>query len=110
MVQRMGMVIGVKADKLDEYKRLHAAPWPEMDAALKAANIANYSIYLREPELLLFGYWEYTGTNYAADMALLGERSITKQWLALTDPCQAPLKTAAPGEWWSTIPEIYHLD
>ena len=110
MVQRMGMVIGVKPDKLDEYKRLHATPWPEMDAALKAANIANYSIYLREPELLLFGYWEYTGADYAADIALLGERSITKQWLALTDPCQAPLKTATPGEWWSTMPEIYHLD
>ena len=110
MVQRMGMVIGVKADKLDEYKRLHASPWPEMNAALSAANIRNYSIYLREPEMLLFGYWEYAGTDYAADMALLGERAITKQWLALTDPCQAPLKTAAPGEWWCTIPEIYHLD
>ena len=32
-----------------------------MNAALSAANIHNYSIYLREPENLLFGYWEYTG-------------------------------------------------
>ena len=60
--------------------------------------------------VLLFGYWEYTGTDYEADMRVLGEAAITKQWLALTDPCQAPLKTAAPGEWWSIIPEIYHLD
>ena len=65
---------------------------------------------LREPEMLLFGYWEYTGSDYAADMRVLGERAITKEWLALTDPCQVPLKTATPGEWWSMIPEIYHLD
>ena len=48
---------------------------PEMDAALSAANIRNYSIYLREPEMLLFGYWEYTGSDYAADMRALGERA-----------------------------------
>ena len=110
MVQRMGMVIGVKAEKLDEYKRLHAQPWPEMDAALSAANIRNYSIYLREPENLLFGYWEYTGSDYPGDMQVLGERAITKKWLALTDPCQMPLTSAAEGEWWSTMPEVYHLD
>ena len=61
-------------------------------------------------DLLLYGYLECTGSEYEADMRALGEVAITKQWLALTDPCQAPLKTAAPGEWWSMIPEIYHLD
>ena len=110
MTQRMGMVISVRPEKLEEYKRLHAEPWPEMDQALSDANIRNYSIYLREPEMLLFGYWEYTGTDYAADMRGLGEKSITKRWLALTDPCQAPLKSATEGEWWSMLPEIYHLD
>ena len=107
---RMGMVIAVKADKVAEYRALHAAPWPEMNAALSAANIRNYSIYLREPENLLFGYWEYTGTDYAADMARLGAQSVTKRWLALTDPCQRPLDSAAPGEWWSFLPEVFHLD
>lgn len=110
MVQRMGMVIGVKPEKLEEYKRLHAEPWPEMNAALSAANIRNYSIYLREPENLLFGYWEYTGTDYEADLKRLGELPITKKWLALTDPCQVPLATRAEGEWWSSMPEVYHLD
>lgn len=109
-VQRMGMVIGVRPEKLAEYKALHASPWPEMNAALRAANIRNYSIYLREPENLLLGYWEYAGSDYAADMNTLGDKAITKAWLALTDPCQMPLQTAAPGEWWSTLPEIFHLD
>ena len=109
-LKRMGMVIAVKPERLAEYKELHAKPWPEMNAALSAANIRNYSIYLREPENLLFGYWEYTGTDYAADMKLLGDRDITKRWLALTDPCQTPLASAVSGEWWSGMPEIFHLD
>ena len=110
MVRRMGMVIGVKPDKLAEYKRLHAEPWPDMNAALSAANIRNYSIYLREPENLLFGYWEYAGTDYAADMKILGDLAVIKRWLALTDPCQARLASAPDTEWWSDMPEIYHLD
>ena len=33
-VQRMGMVIGVRPEKLALYKDLHANSWPEMNAAL----------------------------------------------------------------------------
>lgn len=110
MTRRMGMVIGVRPEKLAEYKALHASPWPEMDAALSAANIRNYSIYLREPENLLFAYWEYTGADFEADMKVLGELPVTKRWLALTDPCQMRLKSAGAGEWWAFMPEVYHLD
>ena len=109
-MRRMGMVIGLRADKVADYKALHAAPWPAMNAALRAANISNYSIYLREPENLLFGHWDYTGSDYAADLAHLATLAVTKRWLALTDACQRPLDTSAPGEWWSFLPEVYHLD
>ncbi len=109
MVQRMGMVIGLKPDRVAPYRDLHAAPWPEMNAALSAANIRNYSIFLREPENLLFGYWEYTGTEYEADMQILGDQEVTRRWLALTDPCQIPLPTASPGTWRSDMTEVFHL-
>ena len=109
-VQRMAMVIGVRPEKLAVYKELHANPWPEMNAALSAANIHNYSIYLREPENLLFGYWEYSGTDFASDMKVLDGLAVSKKWLALTDPCQAKLPTAGDNEWWSFMPEIFHLD
>lgn len=109
-IQRSGMVIGVRAEKLEEYKQLHANPWPDMNAALRRANITNYSIYLREPENLLFGYWEYVGDDYDADMKWLGEQDVTKRWLALTDACQRPLASADKGEWWSVMPEIFRLD
>ena len=68
-MQRMGMVIGLEADKVAEYKKLHAAVWPEILALITECNITNYSIFLKEPENLLFGFWEYVGDDFAADMA-----------------------------------------
>ena len=44
-MQRMGMVLGLKPETVDEYKRLHAAVWPEVLAMISACNISNYSIY-----------------------------------------------------------------
>jgi L-rhamnose mutarotase len=110
MVKRMAMVIGLKPEKISEYKALHASPWPKMNAALAAAHIGNYSIFLKEPENLLFGYWEYAGDDFETDMATLGAKDITKRWLALTDPCQQPLASAGKGEWWSFMESVFHLD
>jgi L-rhamnose mutarotase len=69
MMQRMGMVIGIEPQMIAEYKRLHAAVWPDVLALISRANIRNYTIFLREPENLLFGTWEYHGTDFEADMA-----------------------------------------
>ncbi len=109
-MQRMAMVIGVKAEKLDEYKKLHAAVWPGVLAAISAANIRNYSIYLKEPENLLFGYWEYHGTDFAADAAKIAADPVTQEWWTYTDPCQTRLETAKEGEWWAMMEEVFHHD
>ena len=70
-MKRMGMVIGIAPERIAEYKTLHADVWPQVLARLAASNIRNYSIFLREPENLLVGYWEYHGTDFAADMKLV---------------------------------------
>ena len=105
---RYGWVIRVKPEKLDEYKNLHANPWPEVDSMIKACNIRNYSIYYRDG--LLFSYLEYTGDDFEADMAKMAADSITQAWWNLTDPCQEPVETAGEGVWWADMEEVYHLD
>lgn len=107
-VTRYGWVIQVKPEKLEEYKSLHANPWPEVDSMLKVCNIRNYSIYYRDG--LLFSYLEYTGTDFDADMALMAADSMTNVWWALTDPCQEPVESAEEGVWWADMEEVYHLD
>jgi L-rhamnose mutarotase len=109
-MQRMGQVIGLNAEKIAEYKRLHAAVWPDVLKTITACNIKNYSIFLKEPENLLFAYFEYHGTDFAADMANMASDKTTQEWWAACMPCQAPLATRAEGEWWAGMEEVFHHD
>lgn len=109
-MQRMGMVIGLKPERAAEYKRLHAEVWPEVLAMISACNIRNYSIFLKEPENLLFGYWEYHGTDFAADSARMAADPKTQEWWAVCMPCQEPLEARKEGEWWAMMDEVFHHD
>jgi L-rhamnose mutarotase len=105
-VERYGNVIRVKPDKLGLYKKLHADPWPEVLKAIHKCNIRNFSIYYKDG--YLFSYYEYVGNEYQADMKKLSE--LTKDWLKETDPCQEPVDSAKPGEWWSMMEEVFHTN
>ena len=109
-MQRMGQVIGLDAEKIAEYKRLHAAVWPDVLGTISACNIRNYSIFLKEPENLLFAYFEYHGTDFSADMAKMAADKVTQDWWAVCMPCQQPLATRAEGEWWAGMEEVFHHD
>jgi L-rhamnose mutarotase len=112
-MKRYGMVIGLNADKIDEYKRLHAAVWPDVLRMIKQCNIRNYSIFLRHldnGQHYLFSYFEYTGTDFAADMARMAADPTTQRWWSLCKPCQRPLPDRHPDEWWASMEEVFHLD
>jgi len=66
-MKRYGSIIGVREDKIDEYKKLHADVWPEVLDMIRQCNINNYSIYLRklpDGKSYLFSYLEYTGSDF----------------------------------------------
>ena len=109
-MQRMGMVIGLEASKVAEYKALHAAVWPEILSLISECNVTNYSIFLKEPENLLFSYFEYHGSDYEADMAAMAADPRTQEWWAVCKPLQSPLMTRKDGEWWVDMPEVFHMD
>jgi L-rhamnose mutarotase len=112
-VQRFGSVIGLKEEKLAEYKDLHAEVWPDVLKLLKESNIQNYSIYLTEfddGQHYLFSYLEYTGADAAADFGKLAEEPVIKKWWTLTDPMQKPLESRADGEHWKNMEEAFHMD
>jgi L-rhamnose mutarotase len=106
----MGWVIRIRPEKIAEYKALHAAVWPEVLATIKACGIRNYTIYLREPENLLFAHFEYHGDDFAADTARMAGDAATRRWWALTDPCQEGLESRKEGEWWAPLTEVFHSD
>jgi len=81
---------------------------PSVQHQLKHSNISNYSIFLRDG--YLFSYLEYTGTDFDADMAAMRADEQTRRWWTFTDPCQEPVETAGPNEWWAPMEELFHLD
>jgi L-rhamnose mutarotase len=109
-MKRMAMVIGLSIDKVAEYKRLHAHVWPAVLAKIAECNIRNYSIFLKEPENLLFGYWEYHGNDFEQDERRMAEDEVTQRWWALCEPCQRPFETRKAGEWWASLEEVFHVD
>nr|WP_319384659.1 L-rhamnose mutarotase [uncultured Roseibium sp.] len=109
-MQRMGMMIGLEQEKVAEYKRLHADVWPGVLKMISDCNIRNYSIFLKEPENTLFGYWEYHGEDFAADAAKMAADPETQRWWDVCMPCQKPLETRKDGEWWAMMEEVFHLD
>ena len=109
-MRRFGSVIGLQPEAVTEYRRVHAAVWPDVLAQIARSNIRNYSIFLKEPENLLFAYFEYHGTDFAADMAAMSADSRTQEWWKVCNPMQAPLSTRKPGEWWADMTEVFHVD
>ena len=109
-MQRYGSVIGLNAEAIAEYKRIHADVWPDVLAQIARSNIRNYSIFLKEPENLLFSYFEYHGTDYATDMAAMAADRRTQEWWDVCMPMQVPLETRKDGEWWASMPEVFHVD
>ena len=109
-MKRYGSVLGLSEEGKAEYRALHAAVWPSVLAKITECNIRNYSIFLKEPENLLFSYFEYTGTDYDADMAKMAADPTTQKWWSVNMPLQRPLDTRKPGEWWADMTEIFHHD
>jgi L-rhamnose mutarotase len=107
-MQRYGMVIRLRPESEDEYKRQHAAVWPEVLSMIAACNIRNYSIYLKDG--FLFSYFEYHGADFGADMAKMAADPKTQEWWAIMKPMQQPLETRRPGEWWAGMEEVFHCN
>lgn len=65
------------AGQLGEYRRRHAPIWPELEAALQAHGVCNYSIYLHPQTLQLFAYAEIESEERWAAIA---QTPVCQKW------------------------------
>ncbi len=105
--RRVGMVIGLKPDRMAAYEALHAASHPGVRDLLRKYHMRRFSIFLHrldDGRYYLFAYFEYTGRDYAADMRRLAAEPRNRQWLSETDAMQIPL---SGEETWAIMREVY---
>jgi len=76
MTQRLGFVLRVKPDRVDEYVLAHREVWPEMLEALKSAGIRNYTIFRAGNEM--FGYFETD--DLARAETYLATQEVNARW------------------------------
>lgn len=108
VTRRVGQVIEIKPEKIQEYKALHADSNPGVRDLLSKANIENFSIFIKQfddGKYYLFAYYEYTGDDYHADMKKLAEKERNIRWLETCDPMQVPFEGE---ESWSVMDQIYY--
>ncbi|MEV0598969.1 L-rhamnose mutarotase [Streptomyces sp. NPDC050315] len=105
-MQRVCFLLKVRPEKVEEYRRRHAAVWPEMLAALSGAGWRNYSLFLREDGLLV-GYLETE--DFDAARAAMEATEVNARWQAEMAGFFEELDGQAPDAAMRPLTEVFHL-
>jgi L-rhamnose mutarotase len=107
-MKRIGFLLKVKQDMLEDYKKHHEAVWPEMLDALRRTGWHNYSLFLRE-DGLLFGYFE-AEIDLQTSQAKMAQEAINLKWQEFMGPYFEALGGARPDQNMIELEEVFHTD
>jgi len=107
-MKRFAQTIRLRPEGAEEYIQQHSAVWPSVLNMIKQCNIQNYSIFIKD--LTLFAYFEYIGNDFESDMAIMASDVNTQHWWDVVKPLMLPYENRMPGEFWSEMQEIFHLE
>jgi len=92
---------------MGEYRRRHAAVWPEMLQALTDHRLADYSLFLGDDGLLV-GYVE--ADDLRASLAAMAPTEVNARWQAEMAPFFVGLEGGGPDEGLALLEEVFHLE
>lgn len=104
-MERVGFTMRILLGQESEYRRRHAAVWPEMLAALKAAGCRDYSIFIRGSDL--FGY--LVVDEFAVFRASMATNPVNARWQDEMSHLIDPLTDPSTG-FHQRLEEVFHLD
>ena len=107
-MKRVGFMLKVKKDKIDEYKQHHKNVWPEMLDALRRTGWRNYSLFMSE-DGLLFGYFE-AEESFQASLEGMSKEEVNARWQEFMAPYFENLGGAHADESMIELEEVFHLD
>ncbi len=97
---------------VEQFKRLHHPIPDAVKQAMHKHNICNYTVYLAlvRDEYYAVRNYEYSGTDYQADMAGLERDPDYRQWRDAWEACQVTMLPLSANQWWAPMQEIGHVD
>ncbi len=104
-MERIGFVMRLLPGSEAEYRRRHAAVWPEMLAELRAAGCGHYSIFMRGDDL--FGCFDVE--DFDRFRAHMDASEVNARWQADMGSLIDPLTDPATG-FHQRLDEVFHLD
>lgn len=107
-MKRIGFLLKVKQDKIDEYKKIHKNVWPEMQEALSRTGWYNYSLFMRE-DGLLFGYFE-TPDSLQNALDGMSKEEINTKWQEMMAPFFESVSGGRADEILIELEEVFHMD
>jgi L-rhamnose mutarotase len=105
-MERVCFLLKVRPERLEEYRRRHAAVWPEMLQALRETGWHNYSLFLRDDGLLV-GYFETPDLQGALDG--MAAREVNGRWQAEMAPFFEGLDGRRPDEGFLRLEQVFYL-
>ena len=105
---RVGFLLKVRKEYIDEYKSHHKNVWPEMKSALSRNGWKNYSLFIR-PDGLLFGYFE-PEQSLSDSVTGMESEEINTDWQKMMSPYFEILEGSAPDQALIELEEVFHLD
>lgn len=103
---RVGFILKVKEELIDEYKRRHEEVWPEMREALTRNGWHNYSLFMRE-DGMLFGYFE-TPESFQSALDGMSAEEVNERWQTEMSPFFEGTGGHA-DEMMEELVEVFHL-
>ena len=104
-MERVGFVMHLKPGHEAEYRRRHAAVWPEMLESLREAGCRNYSIFLHGADL--FGYLEVD--CFKSFCSTMADSPVNARWQADMANLIDPLTNPTTG-FHRRLDEVFHVD
>ena len=83
-MERVGFLLKVREDRLEEYKKHHQAVWPEMLDALRRNGWGNYSLFLTD-DGMVFGYLE-SGESFHRSLDGMAGEDANLRWQKFMAP------------------------
>ena len=105
---RVGFLLKVKEDKIDEYVEHHKDVWPEMLDALRRTGWHNYSLFMRD-DGLLFGYFE-AEQDFEASLDGMAMEEVNARWQEFMAPYFESLDGGHADENMLELREVFHID